>query len=315
MSADPTIGYLRMERDRLTAENAGLRRENVRLGDVCNELELKIQALGNENAELRTRIAREEDTELDATDFASPAWWRGQDYGGSSVANRVHEWLTMPTENIMGGVCGSPLQEVRQRIAELRHQLEEARATNTSFHRRVQQLEGRAKRKENGAREYGRFWRERAKQSACQYEQLRIKYHASDKAISELRQRAEKAEAQAAALRSALEDIANLNRHYHHSEYCETAWETVDEARYMEMPESVIEADLRKNCCCPVRQVYLSEKALTDTDAGARVQAVLQAARGYVQRYKDVPATESLSLWGKLRQAVDALDGKGAEHE
>lgn len=63
-------------------------------------------------------------------------------------------------------------------------------------------------------------------------------------------------------LEAALKDIEECGTYDGHSEECETEWESVHEARFAEVSEEEIEADLRKNCNCPARQSFLAEKAL-----------------------------------------------------
>ena len=49
-------------------------------GGMAVEIELYLEELRAELAE-----ARKDDTELDATDAAKPAWWRGYDYGVAEI--------------------------------------------------------------------------------------------------------------------------------------------------------------------------------------------------------------------------------------
>lgn len=76
--------------------------------------------------------------------------------------------------------------------------------------------------------------------------------------------------AEVARLEAALQDIEQCGTYDGHSELCETEWESVPEARYAEASEEEIEADLRKNCCCPAKQSYLAEKALQAKTAASQ---------------------------------------------
>lgn len=54
--------------------------------------------------------------ELDGTDFADPAWWRGEQYGAEGVVRGINAILDgkKPT-----GVCREPYETLRQRVWQL----------------------------------------------------------------------------------------------------------------------------------------------------------------------------------------------------
>jgi hypothetical protein len=69
--------------------------------------------------------------ELDATDVAHPAWWRGHDYAVLGVCYKIKELLDGKT---VGGKANEPWETIRQRIValqaerdKLREELERAR--------------------------------------------------------------------------------------------------------------------------------------------------------------------------------------------
>lgn len=69
-------------------------------------------------AQLRADIERlRDDPEADATDFAHPAWWRGQDYCFAVMCKEANEILDgkEPT-----GTCNEPWESLRQRLWRLR---------------------------------------------------------------------------------------------------------------------------------------------------------------------------------------------------
>ena len=59
-----------------------------------------------------------DDPELDGTDGAHPAWWRGQAAGVESAAREISEILVYPTHGLSGG-CAEPWQTVRRTVATM----------------------------------------------------------------------------------------------------------------------------------------------------------------------------------------------------
>jgi hypothetical protein len=55
--------------------------------------------------------------ELDGTDAAHPAWWRGQDYGAASICRALTEVLDGKQ---LTGTCAEPLETLRRRVWEAR---------------------------------------------------------------------------------------------------------------------------------------------------------------------------------------------------
>lgn len=53
------------------------------------------------------------DEEMDCTDFAHPAWWRGSDYGVAGACERVNEFL----DGKLAGSMREPMQSLKDRIA------------------------------------------------------------------------------------------------------------------------------------------------------------------------------------------------------
>lgn len=56
--------------------------------------------------------------DLDATDGAHPAWWRGEEYGARSVVREMLKVLTEPRHN--GKFSSSEMNELREKIWALR---------------------------------------------------------------------------------------------------------------------------------------------------------------------------------------------------
>lgn len=54
--------------------------------------------------------------DLDATDGAHPAWWRGEEYGVLSAVRAVNKWLDGES---LSGAYREPLQMLRTRIVDL----------------------------------------------------------------------------------------------------------------------------------------------------------------------------------------------------
>ena len=66
------------------------------------------------------RVVREaiaDDPELDCTDFAKPAWWRGEAYGSSAAIAAVTRILDGKDDG--NGVANEPWQSVRTRLREV----------------------------------------------------------------------------------------------------------------------------------------------------------------------------------------------------
>jgi hypothetical protein len=64
-----------------------------------------------------------DDPELDATDFAHPAWWRGNDAGCAAIVRRIEEILE--GKDTGAGVCGYvPLEALRRKILAMKSQID-----------------------------------------------------------------------------------------------------------------------------------------------------------------------------------------------
>ena len=61
--------------------------------------------------------ARKDNEELDGTDAAHPAWWRGQDYGADSICRALTKVLDGKEP---AGTCGEPYEKLRRRVWEAR---------------------------------------------------------------------------------------------------------------------------------------------------------------------------------------------------
>lgn len=57
------------------------------------------------------------DTTKDATDFAHPAWWRGQDHAFNVMCKQVNDILDGVKPE--SGTCKQPWQDVRQRLYDI----------------------------------------------------------------------------------------------------------------------------------------------------------------------------------------------------
>jgi hypothetical protein len=55
--------------------------------------------------------------DLDGTDAAHPAWWRGQDYGAASICRALTEVLDGKQPS---GKCAEPFETLRRRVWEAR---------------------------------------------------------------------------------------------------------------------------------------------------------------------------------------------------
>ena len=58
-----------------------------------------------------------DDSEMDCTDFAHPAWWRGYDAATEMAMRAVKEILDGTGE--LCGICNEPWESLRQRLARL----------------------------------------------------------------------------------------------------------------------------------------------------------------------------------------------------
>ena len=59
-----------------------------------------------------------DDPDLDATDFAHPAWWRGNDYAYHMVCQKIAAVLDGKDDG-SGVINGSELETIRRRIMAL----------------------------------------------------------------------------------------------------------------------------------------------------------------------------------------------------
>lgn len=60
-------------------------------------------------------ISAREDPQWDGTDFAHPAWWRGEKAGVAGACMRIRQALS----GDVAGVCQDPLQAIRMEVAAL----------------------------------------------------------------------------------------------------------------------------------------------------------------------------------------------------
>lgn len=58
-----------------------------------------------------------DDPELDATDFAHPAWWRGHDHTTAVFCSLVHDILDGKDDG--RGVARAPWEPLRRRLLDL----------------------------------------------------------------------------------------------------------------------------------------------------------------------------------------------------
>lgn len=106
--------------------------------NMLNQLE---SDLAHDLKDARARVAELErnandDPELDATDAAHPAWWRGQEQGAAAVCLRIAEWVKGEAR---GGSHYEPLESARasvlalvDRVAELEREVERINAARTA---------------------------------------------------------------------------------------------------------------------------------------------------------------------------------------
>jgi|GEM_PF-5343402 len=94
--------------------------------DVCRErddLTTRLAAAESRLAEVEAenvRLVKVDFPELDATDAAHPAWWRGHDHGAESICR---EALRILDGGEIHGSCAEPWETVRQRIKAMRERL------------------------------------------------------------------------------------------------------------------------------------------------------------------------------------------------
>lgn len=80
--------------------------------DERNRLRERVAELEAENARLR------DDPEADGTDYAHPAWWRGNDAGVATLCRAIEALLD--GQEPVGAVSGAEWDRVRRRVWELR---------------------------------------------------------------------------------------------------------------------------------------------------------------------------------------------------
>jgi hypothetical protein len=59
-----------------------------------------------------------DDQEMDGTDFAHPAWWRGHDAACKGICKGINEILDGTKDNV--GTSTEPWQSLRQRLYDIR---------------------------------------------------------------------------------------------------------------------------------------------------------------------------------------------------
>ena len=64
---------------------------------------------------------KKDDPEMDGTDAAHPAWWRGVDYAHLQLVNGVNKILD--GEAVNAGVASQPWEALRQRLYDIRTML------------------------------------------------------------------------------------------------------------------------------------------------------------------------------------------------
>ena len=68
--------------------------------------------------EQRAMKHQPDDPEMDATDFAHPAWWRGNDHAHEMFVFHAKEILLGKTTN--NGTCSEPWESLRQSLFDIR---------------------------------------------------------------------------------------------------------------------------------------------------------------------------------------------------
>jgi hypothetical protein len=61
-----------------------------------------------------------DDPDMDGTDFAHPAWWRGHDQGIALTIQAINALLDEPPGTPLAGWCNEPWESLRKRLAALR---------------------------------------------------------------------------------------------------------------------------------------------------------------------------------------------------
>lgn len=127
MYAPLLLGWTRAlltEVERLKAAHEQALEERQAIAGTANNL-------SRENAELRDMIAEVQracdkarsaqaydNPELDGTDGAHPAWWRGDEHGTEMVMREVNKWLDGAP--VKGSYGSQRLNEMRERVSDLR---------------------------------------------------------------------------------------------------------------------------------------------------------------------------------------------------
>lgn len=135
---DALLSALR-DRDRLASELARVREElDSTIADDWQALLETEAALSSARAyakrwkavakRLRARLEERDDPQWDATDGAHPAWWRGEDYGVTEACRMILEVINGKPAG-PGRSSHELFQTTRERVAALRDELTEERAT------------------------------------------------------------------------------------------------------------------------------------------------------------------------------------------
>jgi len=88
------------------------------IADLAREL-AEARAEIEQLQQANNRLVRVDFPELDCTDAAHPAWWRGHDHGAESICREAARILD---GGEIHGSCAEPWETVRKRIAELKAQ-------------------------------------------------------------------------------------------------------------------------------------------------------------------------------------------------
>lgn len=117
--------YLKKRIAELETEVMVLRSHNEHLNEQSTAVRTRAMIAETENGSLKKRVAELEaqsNPELDATDAAHPAWWRGNDAGVKSAALIVLSLLD--GQEPKGGTFALPdLNEIRDKIDHMRAEL------------------------------------------------------------------------------------------------------------------------------------------------------------------------------------------------
>src|SRR5271169_1645376 len=87
-------------------------------GPCCDRCSLMLEAVHEALQQPRQYM---DNPEMDGTDFAHPAWWRGQDRALLGFVNEVNRILD-GTEDL-SGTCNEPWQSLRERLFDIRRLL------------------------------------------------------------------------------------------------------------------------------------------------------------------------------------------------